>query len=81
MTDVTINEQMTVNQNCEVYNCEIANGYTLPTQFDTIIAVVMTNEETGVGVGTYGGYATSGSQITFYVDSTTTWSVIVVGRK
>ncbi len=81
MTSVTINDQMTVNQNCEVYNCEIANLETLETQFAEIIAVQMTNSETGVGNGTYGGWVASGSQITFYVDSDTTWSVMVVGRK
>jgi len=81
MTDVTINDQVTVNQNQEAYDLEITNGYTLSTQFDEVVNVQMTNHETGVGAGTYGGWNASGSQITFYVDSTTTWSVTVTGRK
>ncbi len=81
MTSVTINEQQTVNQNQEVYNVEITDGYTLETQFGKILTVQMTQEESTVGAGTYGGYTTSGSQITFKVDSTKTWSVTVTGAK
>ena len=81
MTSVTENDRIDVNQKQTIYNVEITDGYTLETQFEVIVGVEMTQEESTVSAGTYGGYTTSGSQITFKVDSTKTWSVTVSGRK
>lgn len=64
----------------ECYNLEIANGETLETGFDTIIAVIMTPEETQAA-GTAWGYTTSSGQVTFTVDSEQTYGVVVIGLK
>jgi len=85
MTSVTINKQMDVNQNQTVFNCEVTNGYTLETQFGEIIGVTATNEESGVGAGTYFGYTigtgVATGQITCYVNTVGTWTITVSGRK
>ena len=85
MTEVDINKQMDVNQNQTVFNCEVENGETLSTQFGEIIGVTFGNEETGVGAGTYIGYAVgtgvATGQLTLYVDSKKTWTITVTGRK
>ena len=83
MTEVDKNDSMVGVQptSMEAYNFEIEDGETWETGFDEIFVVLMTQEESTVGAGTYGGYTTSGGQITFKVDSKKTWAVLVIGRR
>lgn len=81
MVSVTQNDShLTLGPNMECYNVEIATGQTLETGFGRIIGVVMTPEETQDATRAW-GYSLSTSQITFTVDSTKTYTVLVIGYR
>ena len=68
----------------EAYLLEIANTNTLETGFGDVVAVFMCPEETQDAATAYGysvGTGNAAGQVTFSVNGTATYSVLVIGRK
>ena len=83
MVSVTTNESLRSTR-YEAYELPIADGQTLETGFGRVIAVVMTpkaSQSASIAYGYSLGTGDSASQVTFSVEATRTYGVVVFGLK